>query len=162
HWFNHLLFNTDGSRFLFLHRWRGDKEGSGFSTRMFTANQDGKDLFILDPYGKTSHFIWGDPQHVMAWAWHPSHGQRFYRYRDHSDEAQVVGPDVMTVNGHNTFVPGTKNAWVLNDTYPDKERLQHPYLYHMPTNRRVALGHFESPAKYAGEWRCDTHPCASR
>jgi hypothetical protein len=162
HWFNHLLYNSDGSRFLFLTRWRGDKEGKNFSTRMFTANPDGKDLFILDPYGKTSHFIWRDPQHVMAWAWHPSHGERFYLYHDRSDRVEVVGPDVMTVNGHNTFVPGTSNEWVLNDTYPDKQRLQHPYLYHIPTNRRVPLGHFHSPPEYQGEWRCDTHPCASR
>jgi Tol biopolymer transport system component len=25
-------------------------------------------------------------------------------------------------------------------------------------NRRVWLGHFHSPKKYTGEWRCDTHP----
>ena len=24
HWFNHLLYSTDGSRFIFLHRWRGE------------------------------------------------------------------------------------------------------------------------------------------
>jgi len=119
HWFNHLLFNTDGSRFLFLHRWRGDKEGRGFSTRMFTANSEGKELFILDPHGKTSHFVWRDPEHVMAWAWHPSHGERFYLYRDRTDQVEAVGKDVMTVNGHNTYVPGTQNQWVLNDTYPD-------------------------------------------
>lgn len=162
HWFNHLLFNTDGSRFLFLHRWRGDKEGGNWSTRMFTANPDGKDLCILDPHGKTSHFVWRDPHHVMAWAWHPSHGDRFYLYRDKTDQVEVVGKDVMTLNGHNTYVPGTKNEWVLNDTYPDKQRLQNPYLYHIPTNRRVPLGHFHSPKEYAGEWRCDTHPNASR
>jgi len=162
HWFNHLLFNTDGSRFLFLHRWRGDKEGKGFSTRMFTANPDGKELFVLDPYGKTSHFVWRDPQHVMAWAWHPSHGERFYLYRDRTEHVEVVGKDVMTVNGHNTYVPGTRNEWVLNDTYPDKQRLQHPYLFHIPTNRRVPLAHMPSPAEYTGEWRCDTHAIASR
>lgn len=161
HWFNHLLFNTDGSRFLFLHRWRGDKEGRSWSTRMFTMNPDGKEWFILDPHGKTSHFIWRDPRHVMAWAWHPSHGERFYLYRDRTDQVEVVGKDVMTVNGHNTYVPGTNDQWVLNDTYPDKQRLQHPYLFHIPTNRRVPLGHFRLPPEYTGEWRCDLHPCAS-
>ena len=29
---------------------------------MFTANREGKDLYILDPHGKTSHFIWRDPE----------------------------------------------------------------------------------------------------
>jgi hypothetical protein len=162
HWFNHLLCNTDGSRLLFLHRWRGDKEGKGFSTRMFTTRPDGKDQFILDPHGKTSHFVWRDPRHVMAWAWHPSHGERFYLYRDGTEQVEVVGREVMTTNGHNTFVPGTGDAWVLSDTYPDRQRYQRPYLYHIPTSRRMALGQFFSPSEYQGEWRCDLHPSTSR
>ena len=45
HWFNHLLYNTDGSRFVFLHRWRpaGAKMGV-WHTRMLSATPDGKDL----------------------------------------------------------------------------------------------------------------------
>ena len=156
HWFNHLLFSPDGSRFIFLHRWRGPKEGSGFSTRMFTASREGKELYVLDPYGKTSHFIWRDPRHVLAWAWHPSHGNKFYLYEDRTENVVPVGPDVMTVNGHCSYLPG--NRWVLNDTYPDKARLQHPYLYHLESGRRRPLGHFHSPKEYAGEWRCDLHP----
>ncbi len=168
HWFNHLLFNPDGTRFLFLHRWRGpDAKGrygavGGFGTRMFTAAADGSDLCIVDPLGRTSHFVWRDPEHIFAWAYHPSFKERFYVFKDKTREVQVIGPEVMTVNGHNTYLPGTNNEWVLNDTYPDKERLQHPYLYHIATNRRVPLGHFHSPPEYKGEWRCDTHPRASR
>jgi hypothetical protein len=45
HWFNHLLFNTDGSRFVFLHRWQ---VGQGRQTRMITAGLDGKNLRVLD------------------------------------------------------------------------------------------------------------------
>jgi hypothetical protein len=168
HWFNHLLFNTDGTRFLWLHRWRGPdaakRYGSvgGFGTRMFTAAVDGSDRFILDPLGQTSHFIWRDPNHVFAWAYHPSLKNRFYLFEDKTRNVTPVGPDLMVVNGHNTYVPGTNNEWVLNDTYPDKENLQHVYLYHIPTNRRVPLGDFESKPPYRGEWRCDTHPRASR
>ena len=135
---------------------------SGKSTRLFTADPDGGNVFEMDPSGRTSHFIWRDSRHVMAFAWHPSHGDRFYLYEDQTDRVTAVGPEDMMVNGHNTYLPGTGNAWILNDTYPDKQRLQHPYLYHIPTNRRVPLGHFPSPPEYAGEWRCDTHPCASR
>lgn len=98
----------------------------------------------------------------MAWAWHPSHAEKFYLFKDRSNEVRVVAPEGMTVNGHNTFLPHTKNEWVLNDTYPDSQRLQHPYLYHLPTRRKISLGHFASPPEYAGEWRCDTHPRASR
>lgn len=129
---------------------------------MFTANPDAGERFILDPHGQTSHFVWRDPRHVMAWAWHPSHGERFYLYRDRTEEVEVMGENVMTVNGHNTYLPGTRHQWVLNDTYPDARRLQHPYLFHVPTSRRVPLGHFHSPPEYRGEWRCDTHPGTSR
>jgi len=68
----------------------------------------------------------------------------------------------MPVNGHNTYLPHTDGQWVLNDCYPDRERMQIPYLYHVPTDRRVDLGRFPSPPAYTGEWRCDTHPRASR
>jgi hypothetical protein len=155
HWFNHLLFSPDGSRFIFLHRWRGATE-KGFSTRMFTAGRDGKELAVVDPFGRTSHFIWRDPQHILAWAFHPTRGEKFYLYKDRTDRVEVVGPDVMTVNGHCTYLPDAR--WILNDTYPDRDRLQHPYLYHVPTGKRYPLGHFHSPPEYAGEWRCDTHP----
>jgi hypothetical protein len=161
HWFNHLLFSPDGSRFIFLHRWQGDGDKS-FVTRLFTIAADGTDPYILDPLGRTSHFVWRDPAHVFAWAYHPSHGERFYLFKDETAEVTVVGKDQMPTNGHNTYLPQTNHEWVLNDTYPDRQRLQHPYLYHIPTNRRVPLGHFPSPAAYAGEWRCDTHPRASR
>jgi hypothetical protein len=155
HWFNHLLVAPDGKRFIFLHRWQ--KPGrANFMTRMFTSNPDGTDLFVVDPYGDTSHFIWRDPQHILAWAKHPSHGNKFYLYEDHTDKVEVVGPDVMVVNGHCTYLPDKR--WILNDTYPDRERKQNPYLYEVASGRRYPLGHFNSPVGYDGEFRCDTHP----
>ncbi len=156
HYFNHLLVSPDGSRLIFLHRWRNPHGSGGFGTRMFTIGGDGSDPYVLDPYGKTSHFIWRDPEHVLAWAWHPSHGDKFYLFRDQSEETEVVAPEVMPLNGHCTYLPG--NEWVLNDTYPDENRVQHPYLYEVASGRRVPLGHFHSPPEYAGEWRCDNHP----
>ena len=155
HWVNHLLVAPDGKRFIFLHRWQQPGKGS-FLTRMFTSNPDGTDLYVVDPYGQTSHFIWRDARHILAWARHPSHGDKFYLYEDRSDKVEVVGPDVMTVNGHCTYLPDKR--WILNDTYPDAARNQNPYLYEVRTGRRVPLGHFFSPPEYDGEFRCDLHP----
>jgi hypothetical protein len=158
HWFNHLLVSPDSKRFIFLHRWRGEGDLT-FNTRLFTVDSNGKDLYILDPHGQTSHFIWRDPQHVLAWAWHPSHGNKFYLYRDKTSQVEVVAPDVMTENGHCTYLPG--NRYILNDTYPDKNRYQHVYLYDTETGKRLPLGSFFSPPEFTGEWRCDTHPRSS-
>ena len=162
HWFNHLLFSPDGSRFSFLHRWGARRPNGGipFTTRMFTAGVDGKDLYVLDPNGNTSHYVWRDPEHILAWAWHPSRGNKFYLFEDKTDHAQVVGPEVMTVNGHCTYL--RDNKWILNDTYPDSQRLQNPYLYNVASGKRFPLGHFYSPPQYKGERRCDTHPRSSR
>jgi hypothetical protein len=161
HYFNHLLFNPDGSRFIFLHRWRPVdpltyRSVGGFGTRMLTATADGKDVRVVDPYGKTSHFIWRDPRHILAWAWHPSHDSAFYLYEDGTDQVEIVGRGVMRRNGHCSYLPG--NEWIVNDTYPDKQRRQEVYLYHVPTRRRVPLGRFFLPPEYKGQWRCDTHP----
>ena len=170
HWFNHLLINPTGDRFLFLHRWRETPPDAsrekisktGFSTRMITCDVDGSHPFVVDPYGKTSHFVWRDATSICAWAFHPSHRDRFYLFHDRSRTVEGVGVDVMTQNGHNTYVPMTDNQWILNDTYPDKGREQHPYLYHIPSNRRVDIASLLSPAPYTAEFRCDNHPCASR
>jgi hypothetical protein len=173
HYFNHLLYNTDGTRLEFLHRWRLPGQ-PGFGTRMLTVAPDGSNLAVIDDYGHTSHFCWRDPAHILAWAYHPSHEWAFYLYRDpqalptapeawgpdRRDVPQgtpvVVGKDVMTVNGHCSYLPG--NEWILNDTYPDLNRSQHLYLYHVTTGERVPLGSFHAPEAYRGEWRCDLHP----
>lgn len=168
-YFNHLLINPDDSRFIVLHRWR-DSTGDGpdaeptgrFTTRMFTVDMDGKNRYLLDPSGRTSHFIWRDPQHICAWTKPSGKPERFYLFRDRTHRFEPVGQTVMTRNGHNTYVPQTNNEWILNDTYPDrKTREQVPYLYHVPTGRRVDLGRFRSPSQYVGEWRCDLHPRSS-
>ncbi|MEA3368009.1 MAG: hypothetical protein U9R68_07845, partial [Planctomycetota bacterium] len=160
HYVNHLLFSTDGSRFIFLHRWRVDRGKGRRYTRMFTARPDGTDPCVLDPSGYTSHFIWRDPGHVLAWSRPDGKKGGFYLFTDKTREVRQVGQGVMTHDGHCTYLPDTD--WILNDTYPrGKERLQSPYLYHVPTRRRVPLGHFHLPPEYKGEWRCDTHPRSS-
>jgi hypothetical protein len=161
HYFNHLLLNTDGSRFIFLHRWRfGD---GGFHTRMMTAALDGSDIRCVDPHGNTSHFIWRDPQHILAWSWHPSKEWQFYLYDDRVADAETVeavGEGVMTVNGHCTYLADPD--WILNDTYPmGDDRLQELYLYHVPSRRRFDLTALAAPRDYQGEWRCDLHPRSS-
>lgn len=166
HYFNHILVAPDSQRFIVLHRFRPRDKESGrpsgrYDTRMVTANVDGSDVFVLDPSGHTSHFIWQDAQHVCMWTRPEGKQGGFYLFRDRTRAVESVGAGVMTQNGHNTYVPGTNNEWILNDTYPGKDRRQRPYLFHVPTARRVELGAFYSPRQYRGEWRCDTHPRSS-
>lgn len=158
HKFNHLLFNPDGSRFVFLHRWRYPN-GTRLS-RMFTANPDGSDLRLLDDNGLTSHFIWRNNTHILAWSNQPSHGPALYLFEDGSNNIEVVAKNAIKADGHVNYLPG--GEWIVDDTYPNANRNQEVFLYNPSTDRRVSLGKFHSPPPYTGEWRCDTHPRISR
>jgi hypothetical protein len=162
HWFNHLLISPDSKRFIFLNRWRKEyiiDPGKGFVTRMFTSDKNGKDMYVADPSGFTSHFIWRDPTHICAWTRPEGKPDGFYLFKDKTSEVERVGEGVMVINGHNTYLPGHNNDWILNDTYPQGAgRLQTPYLFNTRTNQRIDLGAFHSPSIYKGETRCDLHP----
>jgi hypothetical protein len=176
HYFNHLLISPDSKRFIFLNRYRDalipdevlnnpteyNKIRGRYTTRMFTASMKGGGIYLLDPSGRTSHFIWKDANHITAWTKPIGMENGFYEFEDQSSKIRRVGEGVMKVNGHNTFLPGTNQEWIVNDTYPQGEaREQMPYLYHEKTNKRIDLGRFHEPKAYNGEWRCDTHPRSS-
>lgn len=168
HWFNHLLVNTDGTRVTFLHRWRARREDrqvmarTNFVTRMFTINPDGSDRFVIDPSGFTSHFVWRDPTHLCAYTRPEGQPSGFYVLEDKTGKIEPIKTAKMPVNGHQTYLPGRSNAWLLNDNYAGAtDRDQVPYLYHLPTDRRIDLGRFPAGTDYVGEWRCDLHPRAS-
>jgi len=164
HWFNHLLINPSSNRITFLHRWREGgqdpayRASRGFITRMFTLNMDGTDPYIIDPSGYTSHFVWHDDSHITAWTKPVDEETGFYLLEDKTAKFSPIGKGIMTLNGHNTYVPKTNNEWILCDTYPvGKERMQEMYLFHVSSGKKVVLGKFHEPENYKGEWRCDLH-----
>ncbi len=163
HWYNHLLVSPGGKRFVFLHRWR-PPQAPRHTTRMLTADADGKNIFMLNPLRMTSHFSWRDAGHVLAWAYHASEGSRFYLFEDRTGKVEVVGRDVMTSDGHCSYLPDGR--WILKDSYPDKQRNQTPYLFDTRTSRRYPLGPFYQAPEYRADkpfasWRCDLHPRSS-
>lgn len=148
HYVNHLSWSPDGKRFLLFNRWAA----GGQPTRVFTMAADGTALRLLSARG-ASHWTWRDPEHVLIWA---SGAYRLYRDDGSGQSKALVWSHP---NGHQTYVPGTKNEWLLTDTYPQgKNREQVLYLYHIPSKRKVVVGRFRSPPQYRGEWRCDLHP----
>ena len=158
HYFNHLLYSPDGSRFIALHRWRYP-DGTRL-TRLFTARPDGSDVRIVIPNGYASHFIWRDPAFILAqsrhWLGNDNWGNFLFEDRE-GGSVEEIGRGVLDPGGHLSYLPSKQ--WILNDTYPKgKERMQTPHLFHVATGRRIDLGQFHLPAAYTGEWRVDTHP----
>ena len=158
HYFNHLLFSPDGSRFIALHRWRYP-QGRRL-TRLITANTDGTDLRVVIPNGYASHFIWRDPHHIFSqsrnWLGNSNWGDFLFEDKP-GGIVEQIGAGILDPSGHISYLPG--NEWILNDTYPlGPERIQTPHLYHVKSKQRTDLGRFHLPEAYTGEWRVDTHP----
>ena len=164
HYFNHLLFSPDGTRVVFLHRWRkADWAGKGYGplyTRMFTVSTTGTGLHLVDDSGRMSHFVWQDSEHLLGWTHQPSHGEAFYLFRDLTGAVEPVGLGQMRSNGHCTYLPGRNT--ILNDTGPLTGRMQELYLYDVDLDKRKEIGKFHSPERYTGVRRVDLHPRASR
>lgn len=162
HWVNHLQFNTDGSRFVLLHRCGVPRFGSGvwWTTWMFTANPDGSDLFCLSDSGMVSHFDWRDPEHLLAWAQRPAVGDRFFLFQDRDDRAEVVADGALTVDGHCSYSPDRR--WLMSDTYPDPLGDRSLLLYHLETGECRELGRFYGPFPDDVDLRCDLHARWSR
>lgn len=134
------------------------------TTRMLTADSDGDHIFVLNPVRMTSHFSWRDATHLIAFAYNHADGNRFYLFEHLTDRLEVLGQDVMTSDGHCSYLTGGR--WILNDMYPDKQRNQTPYLFDTQPGKRYVLGHFYQAPKYWEDkpfvsWRCDLHPRSS-
>jgi hypothetical protein len=138
HYINHVQWNPNGRRFLFLNRPQ---------TRLWTADADGGDLRMV--MFDASHYVWRDPEHILVWA---NGAYRLYRDRP-MDPGQVLWE---APNGHESYLPD--RDWVITDTYPKNSDTQRLYLRHLRSGQEVTLGEFVSPVAYRGEWRCDLHP----
>ncbi|HOX37946.1 MAG TPA: hypothetical protein PL033_08155 [Candidatus Brocadiia bacterium] len=153
HWFNHLQFSPDGSRFIFLHRW--SKKGGGWFTRLYTANRDGSGICLLADDDMTSHFDWRDPDHVLAWAQQFNIGCFYFLFKDRTREHEIIGKGTLDCDGHCSYSPDRK--WILTDTYPKKNE-RTLILYEPATARRIDIGRFYSAPEITGPFRCDLHP----
>jgi len=156
HYFNHLLFNDIGSRFLFVHLWQ--KNDKSYS-RLLTSDINGQNIFLLNNDGHTSHYCWKSANEILSFATHKDTGTMYYLYQDMSLNRMAVGKDILKSDGHPTFC--VDDRFIVLDTYPDKSRVQTLFLYDAEKNKTVKLLEYFSPLKYSGEFRCDLHPRVS-
>lgn len=150
---NHLQFNTTGTRFIMVDRWMAN---GGHLTRLYTASPSGPDLCLLADDDLVSHFDWCGADRVLAWARVAGRGEHYFLFADRSEQIEVVGPEVLTQDGHCSYSPNRE--WILTDTYPDREEKRTLILYHVASGRRYDVGRFYSPAPASDDLRCDLHP----
>jgi hypothetical protein len=151
HYFNHISFNPNGDRFLFLHLWATQKKR--FS-RLLTSNLEGKEIKLLNNTGHTSHYSWKDDQHILSYSTHNDMGTNYYIYNDKTGDRNIFANGMIKHDSHPSF--STDKKTLLFDAYPNKYSVQNLYLYN--ENSISTFYSFFNPNSYQGEIRCDLHP----
>ncbi len=156
---NHITFNTDASRFLFLVRDFA-AEGQKYLTATITANTDGSDLFLLASGGAQSHYYWKDKETVIfycdgrdlpcARGWLHN-----YIIKDKTHEGELVGGGFFNRDNHMSYTPDRK--LLLTDTYPDESRIQHLRVSDLARDLCLEIGGYYS-MQAPVDCRCDLHP----
>jgi hypothetical protein len=160
-WFNHLLCSPSGDRFFFLQRCLNpDPSRTKRFTRLFTANTDGSDIYLLNADEMTSHLTWLDDTTVMAYAGRFGVGWHYYLLRDKSQDYELIAPELFDSDGHCS--PDASGRWMLTDTYPREDNCRELIVYDRRECIRYNLGRFFAPPKLAAPLRCDLHPNWSR
>lgn len=157
---NHITFNTDGSRFLFIVR-DFPEPGKNHMNALITANRDGSDLFLLSGFGMQSHYHWIDSERVIfftdgkeleccrGWAHN-------YILKDKTYEGEMVADGFFCWDNHMTFSPDRK--LLLNDTYPDGNKLQYLRVASLEKDICLELGRYNAMIDANAAWCCDLHP----
>jgi len=155
HWFNHVLFNPDGSRLMFFCLIA--KPGEFRLSSLWTVNPDGSELECQISFDhKVSHYAWQDPEHIII-ATDALGDMQFTRVVDRQKSITPFGNGLFPNDGHFGFSPDYRR--IVCDTYPfNPERLARLFLYDVAGKTMTTLGEFQHPAHITGVWRCDLHP----
>lgn len=151
---NHITFNTEGTRFLFLVR-TFPKDGGKWGTMLMSANTNGGDLYCMTGYSIVSHYHWKNENEIVIYADGPK-GLQLYVYKDKTQQKEIIDTTFFLGDGHCSFSPDRN--WLLYDSYPDANHKQYLYLYNMEQNKGITLGSYYSEPSSSIDIRCDLHP----
>lgn len=151
HKVNHVMISPDGRRFIFIHRWYG-KSGRRHDRLLI---YDGGTLRLLADEDMVSHMCWAGNDRLFGFLRHG--GVNAFYFID--PDTGVFTPcdslnRICTSDGHPTYC----NGKIAIDSYPDKSRMQHLYLYNPEAGECRELLEAAQSIRYDGETRCDLHP----
>lgn len=152
HQANHVMISPDGSRFIFIHR-RYHK-GRRFD-RLMMCGGDGSDLRVVSDGSMVSHLCWIDDSTLFGYLRHE--GRDGFWFID-LDGNRFTPCEALNSLGSGDGHPSVYGDWIVVDSYPDKSRMQHLYLYNIRTRQVTHLLEVFQSVRYAGQTRCDLHP----
>ncbi len=149
---NHITFNRDSDRFIFLVR-TFPEPGAGWQTGIGSADLDGR-VYLWRPYTYASHYHWQDGRHLLIHA-DAGAGKALYDLTDLSQEARIIAAGYVRQDIHCCYSPDRR--LFSGDAYPDHVGYRELFLYSPAADRGLSLGRFRSAADSVGDFRCDLH-----
>jgi len=153
-WFNHTLFNRDGTRFCFVNRWK-ERLDQEHNTRFITSDIYGKEIYdLIDSY-VISHFDWKNEKDIIVWA-KIEKEEGFWIIEDKSKRYRKVSDRMQKEDGHCSFSKDEK--LILYDTYP-LDNYQYLKIFNIEKEKEIVLDRFYAlPEIKDSPIRCDLHP----
>ncbi|WP_162936314.1 hypothetical protein [Pannonibacter phragmitetus] len=159
HELNHVLFQPNGERFVFMHRWFGE---GGRRSSLYLYEIASRSFKRIIDTEMVSHYSWLDEDRLIIWC-RGGDGVEFYHICDVDTGKlrRVGGEDASSMgDGHPVSM---KEGLVISDTYPDRVRRQHLFCFSIDVDSNsTTIGTFFSPLKFSGQMRIDLHPRVSR
>lgn len=170
HWVDHIGISPNGKRFCFFHRW--NIEGNLFHTRLFTADLNGKNLFMFPDSGFYSHIFWKNNKDLFGYG---SISEKFGNIRKDVKKSKLLLKKILPI--YRKLIPKsirkrvlpisyyilkdkTKRAiklpinnedghstwfndkYLITDTYPDKRHYRTLIYYDLELKKKIKLGKF--------------------
>ncbi|WP_171354658.1 hypothetical protein [Vibrio coralliilyticus] len=80
HYVEHLMIAPGNTRFAFFHRWKLDD--GGIYARLYTANVNGSDIYLLNDSGRMSHYCWKNGYELFGWGGVPNHINKLRKHKN--------------------------------------------------------------------------------
>ncbi len=154
---NHVNFNPEGSRFVFLLR---DFPGAArtWSTSAVTLDAAGENPLILVDRAVASHYHWRNGHTLAMVAAARGEPLTLRLYNTRTGDAAAPSLSFFVDDGHCSFSPDGK--WLLYDTYP-RDGMRYLSLWNLQEKRGWCLGGFRTAPMRTPldiDIRCDLHP----
>jgi len=151
---NHITFNADSNRFLFLNRNFKREGDTRWATWLFTSDLEGNLYQLLDAT-MVSHYHWKDGKTILGYLCFDG-VNGIFEIDDLTHKGVEVG-DQQVYRGdiHTLYSPDRR--YYIGDGYPDKEAMRHIYIRDNQTGEMVELYKEYSTAPAIIDNRCDLH-----